>query len=176
VAEQAPFQAIFDENRERYRREMAEYNAAKAGEAGGKKRERVPERQCVGVASNGYVEQSDEVDPEDEEEQNEPRKKRKPKRAQTAYMAYSAKRRPEVRESDPTLSFKERAKIVAEEWREMSEAERAPFVMVAEADQERFWRELEAFEAENGADAGGEEVSAAASVTAPVSRPAGRGL
>jgi hypothetical protein len=112
----------------------------------------------------------------DDEEQIEPRKKRRPKRAQTAYLAYSAKRRPELRALDPTVPFKERAKRVAAEWQEMSEAERAPFVLAAEADQERFWGELEAYEAENGAAVAGEEVSAAASVCHHSLTSAGRGF
>jgi hypothetical protein len=46
AAEQAPFQAMFEANRERYQGEQAAYKAAKASETGGKKRERVRKRQA----------------------------------------------------------------------------------------------------------------------------------
>ncbi len=65
-------------------------------------------------------------------------------------MAYGAKRRPELKVSEPDLSFGDLTKKIATEWNGMSDTEKAPFQATADADKERYQREKEAYEATGG--------------------------
>ena len=78
-----------------------------------------------------------------------------PKRPQSGYMAYGAKRRPELKHSEPDLSFGDLTKKIAAEWNSMSDSDKAPFQATANADKERYQREKEAYEAGGGGGGGG---------------------
>uniref|UniRef100_A0A7S3V0Z0 HMG box domain-containing protein n=1 Tax=Aplanochytrium stocchinoi TaxID=215587 RepID=A0A7S3V0Z0_9STRA len=69
-----------------------------------------------------------------------------PKRAMCAYMFYSNKRRPQLKKSRPGLPFGEYAKIIAEEWKIMSDHEKSSFVELAKKDKIRYERQLKAYE------------------------------
>jgi hypothetical protein len=82
-----------------------------------------------------------------------------PKRPQSGYMAYGAKRRPELKGSDPDLSFGDLTKKIAAEWNGMSDTEKAPFQATADADKERYQREKEAYEAGGGGGGGAKKAT-----------------
>lgn len=70
-------------------------------------------------------------------------KKNKPKRAMTAFMYFASSRRSEITAENPSLRSQvaEVAKILGEEWRGMSESDKAPFQKQADADKKRYERE-----------------------------------
>ncbi|OII71782.1 high mobility group protein [Cryptosporidium ubiquitum] len=70
-------------------------------------------------------------------------KKNKPKRAMTAFMYFASSRRAEITAENPSLRSQvaEVAKILGEEWRGMSESDKAPFQKQADADKKRYERE-----------------------------------
>ena len=60
--------------------------------------------------------------------------------AKTAFMGFSAARRAEVKEADPSLSFGDIAKRIAELWKAATPEEKAPFE--ADAAQDKVTRSL----------------------------------
>jgi hypothetical protein len=62
-------------------------------------------------------------------------------RPRSAYMFYTMKRRPELKRTDPDLSFGDLIKRMALEWTRMTEEETAPFRAAAEEDKQRYRRE-----------------------------------
>ncbi|KAJ2518120.1 Non-histone chromosomal protein 6 [Coemansia sp. RSA 2049] len=72
-----------------------------------------------------------------------------PKRALSAYMFFSQANRATVREQNPTVSFGYIGKILGEQWKGLSEADKQPYVKMSDADKLRYEAEKAAFE-ENG--------------------------
>ncbi|KAJ2664706.1 Non-histone chromosomal protein 6 [Coemansia sp. RSA 1200] len=72
-----------------------------------------------------------------------------PKRALSAYMFFSQANRATVREQNPTVSFGHIGKILGEQWKELSEADKQPYVKMSQADKVRYEQEKAAFD-ENG--------------------------
>ncbi|KAJ1736355.1 Non-histone chromosomal protein 6 [Coemansia sp. Benny D160-2] len=72
-----------------------------------------------------------------------------PKRALSAYMFFSQANRATVREQNPTVSFGYIGKILGEQWKALSEADKQPYVKMSDADKVRYENEKAAFD-ENG--------------------------
>lgn len=84
-----------------------------------------------------------------EKDEARPRRRAKdpeqPKRGTTAYIAFAASRRPALNDVEPKLSFTEIAKVLGEEWRKLSDEEKAPFEKIASDDKLRYAEEKEAY-------------------------------
>ncbi|KAI9503273.1 high mobility group box domain-containing protein, partial [Coemansia spiralis] len=63
---------------------------------------------------------------------------RAPKRALSAYMFFSQAKRAEVREKNPNASFGSIGKMLGDMWKGMSEADKIPYVKLAEKDKVRY--------------------------------------
>lgn len=50
------------------------------------------------------------------------------KRAQSAYLHFAASRREELKKENPSLKITEMSKIIGNEWKELSEDEKQPFI------------------------------------------------
>jgi len=64
-----------------------------------------------------------------------------PKRATTAYFYYTSQRRSELLKEQPGIKVTEQAKIMGQEWKQLSDSEKAPFVQKAEKDKKRYAEE-----------------------------------
>jgi len=69
-----------------------------------------------------------------------------PKRNSSAYIYYGKKRRPEAKAENPDLTFGELTKLIAKEWKDLSDKKKKPFVAKAEADKTRYMKEKEEYE------------------------------
>jgi len=89
-------------------------------------------------------------------EDEPPKKKRKakkkkdpnaPKRALNAFMYFSKDIRPQVVKDNPDLQKKvhDVSRMIGEKWKKMSEEEKKPYVAKAEADKQRYAKEMEIY-------------------------------
>merc|ERR1740125_47318 len=83
---------------------------------------------------------------------DEPTKKKRgkkdpnaPKRACTAFMFYSIERRPQLKAENPDWAVGECGKHIGAEWREMSDADKAPYAQQSEQDKMRYASEISAY-------------------------------
>lgn len=67
----------------------------------------------------------------------------KPKRALSAFMYYSKEQREVLKAKNPTISFQEMGKILGTAWKALSETEKAKYVDMSKADQDRYANEKE---------------------------------
>lgn len=65
-----------------------------------------------------------------------------PKRPLSDYMFYAQANRERVREENPGVSFGAVGKIVSQQWSELSEQAKAPYVKLAEDDKKRYETEM----------------------------------
>jgi hypothetical protein len=68
----------------------------------------------------------------------------KPKRALSAFMYYSKEQRDILKAKNPAISFQEMGKILGTAWKALSETEKAKYVDMSKADQERYANEKKA--------------------------------
>lgn len=86
------------------------------------------------------------------EEEEAPRKRKpkkdpnKPKRNMSAFFLYSNANRARIKEENPGIKFGQVAKLLSEEFKNISESERAKYDKLAMADKERYQREMEDYE------------------------------
>ena len=78
------------------------------------------------------------------------KKKRKkdpkaPKRGLSAFMFFSQEMRPKIQEKNAEASFGEIGKLLGEAWKNVSEEEKKRFEDMAEADKERYKKEMESY-------------------------------
>jgi len=92
--------------------------------------------------------------PKEKKEKGEKKKRAKkerdpnaPKRATTAYFLYCAKARPDARKVHPEMKVTEIAKILAEQWRNLSADEKKPFLDQANIEKERYQKAKAAYDA-----------------------------
>lgn len=64
-----------------------------------------------------------------------------PMRPMSSWMAYGAIRRPQIKVIHPQLAFGDITKQMAAEWNGMSDAQKAPYDLLAKEDKERYKRE-----------------------------------
>eukprot|EP00553_Chaetoceros_curvisetus_P014457 CAMPEP_0204647022 /NCGR_PEP_ID=MMETSP0718-20130828/5453_1 /ASSEMBLY_ACC=CAM_ASM_000674 /TAXON_ID=230516 /ORGANISM="Chaetoceros curvisetus" /LENGTH=192 /DNA_ID=CAMNT_0051669461 /DNA_START=78 /DNA_END=656 /DNA_ORIENTATION=- len=86
-------------------------------------------------------------------EEEEPTRKRKPKkdpnkpkRNMSAFFLYSNANRARIKEENPGIKFGQIAKLLSTEFKDISESERAKYDKLAQADKERYQREMEDYE------------------------------
>jgi hypothetical protein len=94
-------------------------------------------------------EMADYTPPTDEEldaelEGSKKKKRSGPKRPRTAYVYFTIDQRPNVQADNPELKFGEITKLLAEDWKALSESDREKYVEQAEADKLRYERERDA--------------------------------
>lgn len=70
-----------------------------------------------------------------------------PKRNMSAYFLYSIDARPQVKESNPDASFGEIARIISQQFKDLSSKEKSKWEKKAEADKERYQREMAEYNA-----------------------------
>lgn len=66
----------------------------------------------------------------------------KPRRALNGFLFFSKKRRTEIKEGNPSISFPELAKQIGEEWKKMADEDKAPFEKLALEDKVRYNKEM----------------------------------
>ncbi|ORX60417.1 hypothetical protein DM01DRAFT_1332570 [Hesseltinella vesiculosa] len=79
--------------------------------------------------------------PKDKKEKVTKRNKKDPnapKRGLSAYMFFSQANRDKVKAESPNASFGELGKILGEKWRAMSDAQKKPYIEMAEKDKARY--------------------------------------
>ncbi|KAJ3364434.1 Non-histone chromosomal protein 6 [Allomyces javanicus] len=95
-----------------------------------------------------------------EKAEKKPRAKKdpnKPKRPMTAFFIFSGEFRDQVKAQNPGATVGTVAKILGERWRNMGEAEKAPYAIKVEQDKKRYETELAIYEANKSADAAAAE-------------------
>ena len=80
-----------------------------------------------------------------------------PKRAITAPFFYNKERRPQLIKEQPTLKNTEIIKVMAEEYRNLPDAKKKPYIALAEKDKARYQKEMEAYRKKNPAKKGKKE-------------------
>jgi HMG (high mobility group) box len=68
-----------------------------------------------------------------------------PKRNMSAYFLYSVANRADVKTNNPDASFGDIAKIISQQFKALSEKERAKWDAKAEADKTRYQQEMEIY-------------------------------
>ena len=130
------------------------------------------ESESDGDASDVSDENAVETVPEGQEEKKKKRKKRAapdadggkkkrkkkdknaPKKNMSAFMFYSNSMREKVKEDNPGIAFTDVAKKIGEMWKELTAEDKAPFEAQAEADKERYSKEMGEYEAKKKAEGG----------------------
>lgn len=114
-------------------------------DAGKKKFEKLAEadKKRYDEEMSGYTPPTDE-ELDAELEGSKKRKRSGPKRPRTAYVYFTIDQRPNVQADNPDLKFGEITKLLAEEWKGLSESDRGKYDEQASADKERYQRECEA--------------------------------
>mmetsp|Transcript_16566 Transcript_16566/g.45519 ORF Transcript_16566/g.45519 Transcript_16566/m.45519 type:complete len:199 (+) Transcript_16566:107-703(+) len=106
------------------------------------------------MAPNDYDDFDDDDDLEEEEEEVEvavaPKRRAKkwkdptkPKRAMSAFFLFSQANRPRVKEENPDISFGEVARMLAQEYKQLSEEDMKEWKAKAEEEKERYKSEME---------------------------------
>ena len=70
-----------------------------------------------------------------------------PKRNMSAYFLFSVDIRPQVKQENPDAAFGDIARIISAQYKALDEKERAKWDAKAQADKERYQREMEAYRA-----------------------------
>ena len=81
--------------------------------------------------------------PKKKPEKKEKKKKdpNAPKRAASGYLFYSNARRPLLKEEQPNLAVKDIMGVLGTEWKALSDAEKKPYLDMAEEDKKRYAKE-----------------------------------
>jgi len=86
---------------------------------------------------------------EEEAEGGKKRRRRKakrdptqPKRPQTGYLLFLVRERSKIMAGDPAVSIPEATRAIAQRWREMSDSDKSEYHKEAEADRQRYQREM----------------------------------
>lgn len=118
--EKIPYINKSNEDKERFKKEMDEYK----------------------------ISESDEDIEENKKSEKKKRKKKnkdEPKKALSAYLFFSMEERPKITEKDPKMNFPDITKKVAEKWNSLDEKDKAPYVIKANNDKERYKRDMEQY-------------------------------
>ena len=68
-----------------------------------------------------------------------------PKRGKSAFMFFSIETRPKLVKSKPDLAFGEYGKLIGEQWKKLSDAEKKPYSKLAAKDKARYEKEMAAY-------------------------------
>ncbi|KFB46953.1 AGAP004791-PA-like protein [Anopheles sinensis] len=135
---------------------VAESNTDPAIASEDKKNEEVPENSGSAVASGsgGKPKQSPiKKVTKKRKRQKMPKDVNAPKHPLTGYVRYMNEIRESVRQKNPNLTPIEVTKILAEEWSKLSEEKKKPYLEAAEADKERYNKEISEYKLSNEAKA-----------------------
>ena len=77
---------------------------------------------------------------------------KKPKKPLSAFMLFSNANRASIKDENPDATFAETGKLLGAKWRDATEDEKARFQKLAEADKERYARDVEKFKLEHPSD------------------------
>jgi len=69
-----------------------------------------------------------------------------PKKPVTSFLVYSAEMRPIVREEYPELKVTEVAKELGKRWKELSDGEKKPYKVMADAEKAKYTKAMAAYE------------------------------
>ncbi|KAH8917085.1 high mobility group box, partial [Atractiella rhizophila] len=69
-----------------------------------------------------------------------------PKKGLSAYMFFSQDWRERVKAENPEATFGEMGKILGAKWKELDDAEKKPYVDMADADKKRYEKEKKAYD------------------------------
>eukprot|EP00095_Tigriopus_kingsejongensis_P009205 snap_masked-scaffold432_size172395-processed-gene-0.3 protein:Tk09205 transcript:snap_masked-scaffold432_size172395-processed-gene-0.3-mRNA-1 annotation:"hypothetical protein H257_06278" len=119
----AKYQALADQDKERYGQEMADYVPPPEAD-----------ENANGQGPEKRLKKKMKADPN------------KPKKPTSAYFFFMASTRPSVKAKHPGQSVSEMAKIMGQMWSQTSEAERKPFNKQAERDKIRYEAEKKVYE------------------------------
>ncbi|ANB14612.1 Nhp6bp [Sugiyamaella lignohabitans] len=79
------------------------------------------------------------------------RKKKKdpnaPKRALSAYMYFANENRDNIKNENPDISFGQIGKVLGEQWKALTDAEKVPYEAKATQDKKRYEEEKAAYQA-----------------------------
>jgi hypothetical protein len=70
-----------------------------------------------------------------------------PKRARNGYMFYNTDHRARVTKDNPTITGKEIVKLLAKEWKQLSDKEKQPYLDKAQKDSKRYEEEKALYDA-----------------------------
>jgi len=70
-----------------------------------------------------------------------------PKRAFNAYLFFVRDKRDELRRQNPDASIVQLTRAMGEKWKDMSDAEKAPYMKQAEEDKARYLKEKQEYDA-----------------------------
>eukprot|EP00903_Cladosiphon_okamuranus_P016677 g15378.t1 len=85
--------------------------------------------------------------------------KNAPKGAMSAFMQFSQAKRAEIKAENPDMKITEISKVLGEKWRGLDEEAKASFQQKADADKERYQKEMVTYNAKKAAEAPEEEES-----------------
>mgnify|MGYP003303011277 CR=1 FL=1 len=80
-----------------------------------------------------------------------------PKRAITAPFFYNKERRPILVKEQPGLSNTEIIKVMSQEYKNLPDAKKKPYIQLAEKDKQRYQKEMEAYRKKNPVKKGKKE-------------------
>lgn len=83
-----------------------------------------------------------ELDMPEQKGKGKVKDKNLPKRGLTAYMFFSKENRALIKEANPDATFGDIGKLVGQQWKELSDKQKMPYVKKAAKDQERAKQEL----------------------------------
>lgn len=151
--ERAPYAAQAAEDKERYKRELE----ALPEDQRPKPKEKPPKKPRK---IRPPKEPKQPKQPRQPKQKKAPRPKPpsgppKPKGALTAYMYFVKAKRTELLAEDPRLSVTETAKATGQEWRNLTDEEKAPFDKLSTDDKARNAREMVVYMAAGGSVSGG---------------------
>eukprot|EP00899_Mesostigma_viride_P010265 jgi/Mesvir1/1923/Mv22952-RA.1 len=126
----------------------------------GKKKDKSPAKKAKGASGAPAAAKKKDKGKGDGDGDKKPAKKvrkkkdpNEPKRGLSAYMFYVADARAKLKAERPELSFGELGRVLGEQWKAMSEADKAPYEQKAAADKTRYSKAMAEYKA-GGAGAG----------------------
>lgn len=93
--------------------------------------------------NNHYISEEEEAPKRTRKAKKDPNK---PKRNMSAFFLYSNANRARIKEENPGIKFGQIAKLLSDEFKNISESERSKYDKLAAADKERYQREMEDYE------------------------------
>jgi hypothetical protein len=75
--------------------------------------------------------------------------KNTPKRPRSAYIHFALERKKQLKEDQQDKKFDEIAEILAHQWDEMSDDEKAPYFQLEKDDKKRFEKEMNEYKLKN---------------------------
>jgi len=152
---QSAYMFFLAKNRERIKAENPGISFGEIGREAGKEwnglseAEKEPYNQLSEKDKERYEKEMKSYTPAEDSDDEPPKKKTKgkkdpnaPKAPINAYFYYVREKREEYKSKHPDLKVTEITRALGGKWKEMSEAEKAPFQKLADADKDRYKKEM----------------------------------